>query len=73
MYEDKSTKFNINWRSLIIKMLILFVALFLILWIISLFTKKENKPSNISSNLKIMQNAAQEYFVKSKLERDKSV
>lgn len=70
MYEEKSRKnININWKSLLIKMVILLVALFIIIWIVSLFNKKDNKEneSNIKENLQAMKIAADEYFVGSRL------
>ncbi len=67
MYEDKKRKIKINWKSLLIKIIILLIALFIILWIISLVNKKDNVKSNIASNLKVMQEAANEYFTGSRL------
>ena len=69
MYEEKTKrKFDINWKSLIIKMVILLVAIFIIIWLISLINKKDEiKPSNISTNLQTMKEAAFEYFTGSKL------
>ncbi|MCM1053443.1 MAG: Ig-like domain-containing protein [Ruminococcus sp.] len=68
MYEEKSRKLNINWKSFLIKMIILLVAVFIILWLISLINKKNSdKPSNLNTNLKLMQQAATEYFTESKL------
>lgn len=80
MYEDKSkNKFNIkpvkekrkvtiNWRSLILKMLLLLICLFLVLWIVSLVSKNKTvKESNFSTNLQTMKTAALEYFNGSKL------
>lgn len=69
MYEDKKKGFVIDWKKLLIRLAILFVALFLILWVVSLVKKRDNKPkeSNISVNLKLMKEAAEDYFVESKL------
>jgi len=69
MYEEKTKrKFNINWKSLIIKMIILLVAIFIIIWLIALVNKdKKVKPSNLSTNLQVMKDAAFEYFTDSKL------
>lgn len=69
MYEDKPKKMEINWKSLIIKLVILLVAVFIILWIVSLVngSKKEEKPSNIKANLEIMKDASLEYFTLSRL------
>lgn len=70
MYEEKPRKkININWKSLIIKMVILLVVVFIILWIISLANKSKEveKESNISTNLQFMKEAALEYFTGSKL------
>jgi len=70
MYEEKSRKsININWKSLIVKMVLLLAALFILIWIVSLFNKKDNKTneSNIKENLQAMKVAADEYFVGSRL------
>lgn len=68
MYEEKVRKLNINWKSLIVKMVILLVALFVILWLISLFSKdKKSVESNFNFNLNNMQSAAEEYFKGSNL------
>lgn len=68
MYEDKSRKIVINWKELIIKMVILLFVVFVILWIISFINRKNTpKASNLNDNLKLMQTAANEYFVGSKL------
>ncbi len=67
MYEDKRRKLKINWKSLIIKMLILLVVVFLVMWLFSLITKSNKKASNIGENLKIMQSAASEYFTGERL------
>ena len=66
MYENSPKKIKIDWKSLIIKIIILLLVLCLLIWIISLF-KKDKKVSNISDNLTIMKEAAAEYFVASKL------
>jgi len=65
MYEENTkTKLEINWKSLLVKMAIVLVALFIILWLISLVNKDKNeiKPSNISTNLQIMVDGALDYF-----------
>ena len=67
MYEDKKRKLKINWKSLLIKMAILLVIIFLIIWIISLFKKDKEVPSNIGDNLKTMQEVANDYFIGSRL------
>lgn len=67
MYEDKKRKLKINWKSLLIKMAILLVIVFLIIWIISLFKKDKEVPSNIGDNLKTMQEVANDYFIGSRL------
>ena len=67
MYEKKIKKFEVDWKSLIIKIIILLLVLCLIIWIISLFKKDNKKPSNIGENLTIMKEAAEEYFTISKL------
>ncbi len=68
MYEEKVRKLNINWKSLIIKMVILLVALFVILWFVSFFKKdKKTVESNFNFNLNNMQSAAHEYFTGSNL------
>lgn len=67
MYEEKSKRsIQINWKSLLIKLAILLVVVFLIIWIISLF-KKNNNESNFGTNLGLMRDAATEYFTGSKL------
>lgn len=67
MYEEKVRKININWKSLLIKMAILLVAVFILIWLISLFNKEEEKPSNLGTNLDLMKEAAYEYFTFSRL------
>lgn len=70
MYEEKpKKKIDINWKSLLIKMGLLLVALFLVLWIVSLVNQDKNKvkESNLSSNLQTMKSAAIDYFKGSKL------
>jgi len=70
MYEEKTRKsISINWKSLLIKMVILLAALFIVIWIVSLFNKKDSKgnESNIKENLQAMKVAAEEYFVGSRL------
>lgn len=68
MYEDKSKKsIEIDWKSLLIKLGILLVVVFLIIWIISLFNKKEENVSNFWVNLQAMRDAATEYFTGSRL------
>ena len=68
MYEDKSKKsIEIDWKSLLIKLGILLVVVFLIIWIISLFNKKEENVSNFGVNLQAMRDAATEYFTGSRL------
>ncbi len=67
MYEESSKKIKINWRSVLIKILILLIVVFLIIWIISLFKKDEKKVSNLNTNLNIMKEAAEEYFNASNL------
>ena len=66
MYEESTRRFNINWKSLLIKMAILLIALFLVMFVISLFNKKDDKV-NVSESLALMKDAATEYFKGSKL------
>lgn len=74
MYEEKPKKsfnlsnLNINWKSLLIKFAILLVAVFILIFIVSL-VKKDKKvlESNLSTNLQAMKTAANEYFVGSRL------
>ncbi len=74
MYEEKPKKsfnlsnLNINWKSLLIKFAILLVAVFILIFIVSL-VKKDKKvlESNLSTNLQAMKTAASEYFVGSRL------
>ena len=71
MYEEKPKRsIHINWKSLLIKLAILFVVLFLILWIISLFNHDDVKESNFKANLELMTNAATEYFTGSRLPQE---
>ena len=68
MYEDKRRSLKVNWKSLLIKMTIFLVVVFLVMWLISIVTKQSKKnPSNIGENLKVMQQAAAEYFRGDKL------
>lgn len=70
MYEDKTkTRINVDWKSLLIKMVILLGVVFIVLWVISLFKKEEDvKPqSNLMANLQTMQEAAFDYFKGSRL------
>lgn len=68
MYEEKRKKsMNINWKGLIIKLAVLLVVVFLILWIISLFNKKDNKSINMDTSLQLMKTSAVDYFKGSKL------
>lgn len=70
MYEEKAKrKLEINWKSLLIKLAILLIVVFIILWIISLFKKDDNE-SNFGKNLGLMRDAAEEYFTGSKLPSD---
>lgn len=74
MYEEKPKKslnfknLNVNWKSLTIKFAILLVAVFIILFLVSL-VKKDKKvlESNLSTNLQSMKVAANEYFTGSRL------
>lgn len=74
MYEEKPKKslslsnLNINWKSLLIKLAILLVAVFIILFLVSLVKKdKKTLESNLATNLQSMKTAAKEYFVGSRL------
>lgn len=69
MYEEKSKKLNLNWKSLLIKLLIVFAVLFIGLWLVSLLKNdnKGSKKSNLSENLGMMQTVALDYFKGSKL------
>lgn len=70
MYEDKrKNRIDINFKSLIIKMAILLVALFVVIWLISVVNKrgKTTNPSNLDMNLQLMKTAAEEYFTGSRL------
>ena len=68
MYEEKERKgIQINWKSLLIKLAILFVVVFLIIWIISLFNRDDGVESNFGTNLSAMRDAATEYFTGSRL------
>lgn len=68
MYEGKTKKLNIEWKSLLIKMGILLVVIFIVLWIVSLFNKgNKNVESNLSVNLQAMKSAATDYFTGDRL------
>lgn len=68
MYEDKSRKtIEIDWKSLLIKLGVLLVVVFLVIWIVSLFSKKDENNSNFGVNLQSMRDAATEYFTGSRL------
>lgn len=68
MYEGKTKKLNIEWKSLLIKMGILLVVIFIVLWIVSLFNKgNKNVESNLSINLQAMKSAATDYFTGTRL------
>ena len=70
MYEEKSRRsIQINWKSLLIKLGILLVVIFLIIWIVSLFNN-DDVPSNFDQNMQSMRNAALEYFTGSKLPKE---
>ena len=70
MYEDKSRKtIEIDWKSLLIKLGVLLVVVFLVIWIVSLFSKKDENNSNFGVNLQSMRDAATEYFTGSRLPR----
>ena len=66
MYEEKTKRLNINFKSVAIKMAILLVVLFVALWIISIFRNKDSK-IDFETNLGLMKDAASEYFTESKL------
>lgn len=74
MYEEKPKKslslnnLNINWKSLLFKLGILLVVVFIVIFVISLFNKdKKSGESNFSTNLQLMKTTANEYFVGSRL------
>ena len=67
MYEEKPRKtIVIDWKSLLIKLAILFAVVFIIIWIVSLFNKDE-KESNFGVNIQSMREAADDYFTGSRL------
>ena len=71
MYEEKPKRnIHVNWKSLLIKLAILFVVIFVVIWIISLFNRNEKNESNFSVNLELMTNAATEYFTGSRLPQE---
>ena len=71
MYEDKTRRnIQINWKSLFIKLGILLVVIFIIIWIVSLFNKDKEVTSNFGTNLQSMRNAATEYFTGSRLPKE---
>jgi len=69
MYEEKPSKLKIDFKSLIIKLVILLVVVFIVLWVASLFKggKSEEVKSNIKENLELMKDASLEYFTASRL------
>ena len=71
MYEEKTSKnLQINWKSLLIKLGILLVVIFLIIWIVSLFRNDDEGQSNFGTNIAAMRDAATEYFTGSRLPND---
>ena len=71
MYEDKTRRtIQINWKSLLIKLGILLVVIFVVIWIVSLFNRDEEVTSNFGTNLQSMRNAATEYFTGSRLPQE---
>ena len=71
MYEEKPKRsIHVNWKSLLIKLAILFGVIFLVIWIISLFSRDEERESNFRVNLELMTNAATEYFTGSRLPQE---
>jgi len=74
MYEEKPKKnlnlnnLNIDWKALLFKLAILLVAVFILLFIVSLVKKdKKTIESNLPTNLQSMRTAAKEYFTDSRL------
>ena len=68
MYEEKTRRnIQINWKSLLIKLGILLVVIFLVIWIVSLFNRDEEVTSNFGVNLELMREASTEYFTGSRL------
>ena len=72
MYEDEEKKLNINWKSLIIKLLIFIVVVFFLCWIIAKINKPAPKESNNNyiDNINIMKTAAFEYYTEKKLPKN---
>lgn len=71
MYEEKTRrKIVVNWKSLLIKLAILLVVVFIIIWIISLFNRDQEVESNFGVNFEAMRNAATEYFTGSRLPKE---
>ena len=69
MYEEKSKRLDIDWKSLLIKLGVMLIVVFLLMWVISLFSGDKKKPneSNLAANLQTMQTVALEYFTGSRL------
>ena len=75
MYEEGSKKLSINWLSLVIKLLILGLFVFLLCW---LFTRNKSSNKNdylasdtdFSTYITAMKEAADDYFTDSKLPED---
>lgn len=61
MYEEKKFKLEIEWKSLIIKLLLLIVIVFLICFII-FKPKKENNLISLDSNITNLKKAAIKYY-----------
>ena len=69
MYEEKKKR-NINWKSLIIKILLLALIVFLIIWVIQINTKRNNEQNDtkvFNQNIATMKESSESYYKSNKL------
>ena len=69
MYESNEKK-KINWKGLIIKILIILIVLVIILWIFPLGKKKDNYSNEFKNNLTKLKDVGNGYFDKDNLPKD---
>lgn len=69
MYESNEKK-KINWKGLIIKILIILIVLVIILWIFPLGKKKDNYSTEFKNNLTKLKDVGNGYFDKDNLPKD---
>ena len=71
MYEEKRKA--INWKSLIIKILILALIVFLVIWVIQVINNRKNNNSNnkiFNQNIENMNDAAESYYKSNELPKN---